>query len=373
MKLTNALILKVVCIFFLGIVIGCGSGGSGDAGESQQTSQTELISFADDWPEAGTADALCTVPEDAQPVDTSLADTIVGDGTPESCTSQAFVEAVAAGGEITFDCGPDPVTITLDETARVFNDTGPGIVIDGGGSVTLDGGGQRRILYMNTCDPDLVWTTSHCQNQDHPRLTVQNLTFVNGYSVGGDPDGGGAIFVRGGRFKIINCRFFNNRCDETGLDVGGAAVRVLSQYENLPVYVVHSTFGGRDGLGNVGSNGGALSSIGVSFTVINSVMSHNEAVGYGANPARSGTPGGGSGGAIYNDGNTFTLSVCGSTLTDNTANEGGGAIFFVSNDRSGSLHIDRCFLSDNPSLGFETYPGIFVLADDIEYIDLTIE
>jgi hypothetical protein len=117
MKLTNALILKVVCIFFLGIVIGCGSGGSGDAGESQQTSQTELISFADDWPEAGTADPLCTVPEDAQPVDTSLADTVVGDGTPESCTSQAFVEAVAAGGEITFDCGPDPVTIThIDST-----------------------------------------------------------------------------------------------------------------------------------------------------------------------------------------------------------------------------------------------------------------
>ena len=54
---------------------------------------------------------------------------------------------------------------------------------------------------MNTCDSDLVWTTSHCQNQDHPRLTVQNLTFVNGYSVGDDPDGGGAIFVRGGRFK----------------------------------------------------------------------------------------------------------------------------------------------------------------------------
>jgi hypothetical protein len=67
---------------------------------------------------------------------------------------------------------------------------------------------------------------------------------------------------------------------------------------------VNSTFGGEE-LGNVCSNGGALSSIGVSYTVINSVFTHNEAIGYGANPQRSGTPGGGSGGAIYNDGNTL--------------------------------------------------------------------
>jgi hypothetical protein len=77
--------------------------------------------------------------------------TVVGDGTPASCTSAAVVSAVAAGGVITFDCGPDPVTITLEETAKIFNDSGPEIVIDGGGLVTLSGG-ARRILYMNTCD-----------------------------------------------------------------------------------------------------------------------------------------------------------------------------------------------------------------------------
>jgi hypothetical protein len=367
---TPSVIFGTLLIFIFGLLCGCGSGGSGSGAE---TSDVHLISFSDDWPEAGTDEALCSVPAAAQAIDSTSPDQMVGDGTPESCTSAAVVEAVAAGGVIVFDCGPDPVTITLMETAKVFNDTGPDIVIDGGGLVTLSGGGRRRILYMNTCDPDLVWTTSHCQNQDHPRLTVQNLTFVNGYTSGADPGGGGAIFVRGGRFKIVNCRFFNNRCDVDGPDVGGAAVRVLSQYDNQPVYVVGSTFGGRDDLGNVGANGGALSSIGVSFTVINSVMSYNEAIGYGANPARPGTPGGGSGGAIYNDGNTFTLEVCGSTLTENTANEGGGAIFFVSNDRSGTLHIDRSHLSNNPSLGFETDPGIFALAGAIEYIDSVIE
>lgn len=359
-------------ILVAGMLSGCGSGGSGSDSSSGAPGDGP-VTFSDDWPEAGTGENLCGIPAAAQAADSSAPDQVVGNGTAGSCTSAAFVAAVAAGGVITFDCGPDPITIPLTETARVYNDAGPEIVIDGGGLVTLSGGNQRRILYMNTCDPDLVWTTPHCQNQDHPRLTVQNLTFVNGRSVGDDPDGGGAIFVRGGRFKIVNCRFFNNSCDAEGPDVGGAAVRVLSQYDNQSVYVVGSTFGGREDLGNVGANGGALSSIGVSFTVINSLLSHNRAIGHGANPARPGTPGGGSGGAIYNDGNTFTLEVCGSELTDNSANEGGGAIFFVSNDLSGTLRIDRSYLSNNPSLGFETHPGIFVLAGATAYTDSVIE
>jgi hypothetical protein len=372
LEIGGAAALLILVIGVIGLFAGCGSGGSG-SGSSPGATGGEVVSFSDDWPEAGTGENLCAVPAAAQAADSSAPDQVVGSGTPESCTSDALVAAVASGGVVAFDCGPDPVTITLVETAKVFNDAGPEIVIDGGGLVTLSGGGERRILYMNTCDPDLVWTTSHCQNQDHPRLTVQNLTFVNGRSVGDDPDGGGAIFVRGGRFKIVNCRFFNNSCDAEGPDVGGAAVRVLSQYDNRPVYVVGSTFGGRDDLGNVGANGGALSSIGVSFTVINSLFSHNRAIGHGANPARPGTPGGGSGGAIYNDGNTFTLELCGSELTENSANEGGGAVFFVSNDRSGTLRIDRSYLSSNPSLRFETHPGIFVLAGAVEYTDSVIE
>jgi hypothetical protein len=291
----------------------------------------------------------------------------VGNGTPASCTSQAFVDAVSNGGTITFECGPDPVTIELEETAKIFNDTGPEIVIDGGGKVTLSGQNERRILYMNTCDKEQKWTTSHCQNQDHPRLTVQNLTFIDGNSTGLEPEpgGGGAIFVRGGRFKIVNSRFFGNVCDEVGPDVGGAAVRVRSQYEDRPVFVVNSTFGGNQKLGNRCSNGGGLSSIGVSFSVINSVFSHNEATGRGANPAEPGTPGGGNGGGIYNDGNDFTLRLCGTAMRDNYANEGGGAIFFVSNNRTGHLVVEDSTLKDNVSDEFETegYPGIFYLGD----------
>ena len=314
---------------------------------------------------AGNPNGHCPVPPEAEAEDTSQPDVVVGNGTPESCTGAAFVAAVAQGGVITFDCGPAPVTITLTETAKVFNDAGPDIVIDGGGKVTLSGGGQVRILYMNTCDPDQVWTTPHCDNRDHPRLTVQNLTFADGDATGEDPYGGGAIFVRGGRFKVVNSTFVRNRCDPEGPDEGGGAIRVLQQYQGLPVYVTRSTFGGGAGLGNACSNGGALSTIGVSFTVLNSLFTHNEAIGVGANPARPGTPGGGNGGAIYVDGNTMTLDVCGTRITDNRANEGGGAIFFVSNDGTGQLVIEDSLLAANPSLGFETagLPGIFLLGD----------
>lgn len=158
-----------------------------------------------DLPAAGNPDGQCTIPFDAMEADIALPDHVIGDGSVASCTSQAVVAAIAQGGIITFDCGPDPVTIVLQQTAKIYNVTGPEIVIDGGGAVTLSGDNQRRILYMNTCDQDQGWTTDHCQNQDHPRLTVQNLTFIDGNSTAEAVfEGGGAIWVRGGRFKVID-------------------------------------------------------------------------------------------------------------------------------------------------------------------------
>lgn len=340
-----------------------GTGSSGNTGSTGSGNGGNPNTNPDDGPSAGNPEGACDVPVEAQVEDASSPTTVVGTGTPASCTGDAFVSAVAKGGTITFDCGPDPVTITLEKTAKIFNDKGPEIVIDGGGKVTLSGGGKVRILYQNTCDEKQVWTTDHCQDQATPALTVQNLTFVDGNSTGETTEGGGggAIFVRGGRLKVVNSRFFHGACEGSGPDLGGAAVRVLSQYQGLPVYIVNSTFGGKEGLGGACSNGGGLSSIGVSTTVLNSLFSFNQAIGNGANPATAGTPGGGSGGAIYNDGNTFTLSLCGVKMTNNTANEGGGAIFFVSNDGSGSLVIKDSILTGNPSGKFESpgYPGIF--------------
>ena len=288
----------------------------------------------------------------------------VGTGRASSCTSARVVAAVKRGGIIRFRCGRSPVVIRMWATAKVFNDR-PDVVIDGGGKVTLDGGGVRRILYMNTCDPALVWTTPHCQDQPHPTLSLRNITFRNGRSTGTETmDGGGAVFVRGGRLSIHNARFFGNRCASTGPDVGGGALQVFSQYHGRAVPINRSVFGGTGSKANRCSNGGAIASIGVSWTITDSVFQYNRATGTGANPPKNGLPGGGNGGAIYNDGNAMTLRLTRTRLSYNRSNgEGGSGIFFVSNDRSGDVVVRDSTFRYNTGSTFDNRPDTFFLGD----------
>ncbi len=308
-------------------------------------------------PRAGNPDGHAAVPAAGQAVDTSHPDHVIGDGTPAGCTSAAVVQAVAEGGIITFDCGPKPVTITMTATAKVVN-TSRQVVLDGGGKVTLSGSGSTRILYMNTCDAAQTYTTSDCWEQQWPQLVVQNLTFTDAYSATQQSKtasyGGGAIFDEGGQLKVVNSVFSGDRCYATGPDLGGGAIRATGMDMSIPVYIVNDTF-----TGNSCSNGAALSGLFANFAVYNSLMTGNKAIGSGANPAKSGTPGGGSGGAIYTDGAAYNLLVDGTAMSGNSANEGGGAIFFVVNSGGGTLTIDDSMLSGNPSGVFQNAPGIF--------------
>jgi hypothetical protein len=343
-------------------------GACGPAGDGTPWTPTNPL----DGPPAGYADGQAQIPPEAQAEDVSSPTTVVGTGTPASCTGDAFVAAVARGGVVTFDCGPDPVTIVLARTAKVFNDRGTKLVIDGGDKVTLSGGGRVRILYMATCDRAQVYPPGpgDCNTNPGVQLVVQNLTFVDGNAKGipegsTNGGGGGAIHAQGGSLKVVHCRFFNNVCDDLGSDVGGGAIRKLDYLvapgagPARPVWIVNSTFGGEAGFGNSCANGGALSSIGASWNVLNSLFSHNTAVGHGANSGQ-----GGNGGAVYNDGNEIVLDVASSLLEDNRANEGGSAVFFVSNDRSGSVTIRDSIARNNPRGTFETpgLPGFYVLA-----------
>ncbi len=326
------------------------------------------------YPAPGNPAGTCTVPPEAAAEDTSAPTTVVGTGTPASCTPDAFEAAVQRAGIVTFDCGADPVTIVLPHEIRLLNDAGAdGLgdrIIDGGGRITLSGFGRSRILYQDGCDPALHWITDHCQSYEHPRLVLQNLVLADGATA--DPSrGGGAVYVRSGQLKIVNSVFVRNRIATVGPDVAGAAVYAVQQAG--PVYVVNSTFGGGAALGNVGSNGGALGSIGVSWTVVNSTMTYNRAIGFGMNPAAAGTPGGGSGGAVYNDGNTYALTVCGSEVAGNSARELAGAVFFVSNDWTGTLVLDRSSFHDNASgVQVGDLPGFFVMAASTSITGTTI-
>jgi hypothetical protein len=326
-----------------------------------------------DGPPAGWADGHATIPAEGQPEDVSSPTTVIGTGTAASCTGDAFVAAVANGGIITFNCGADPVTIVLTSTAKVFNDKGTKLVIDGGNKVTLSGGGTVRILYMATCDQAQVYPPGpgDCNTNPGVQLVVQNITFIDG-SAKGIPEGtnngggGGAIHAQGGSLKVVNSRFFNNVCDDLGSDVGGGAIRKLDYLvapgagPARPVWIVNSTFGGDVGFGNSCANGGALSSIGVSWNILNSWFSYDTAVGHGANSGQ-----GGNGGAIYNDGNEIVLDITSSLLENNMANEGGSAVFFVSNNMSGSITIKDSITRNNPRGTFETpgLPGFYVIAN----------
>jgi hypothetical protein len=344
---------------------GSGSGAGGDAGGGG--SSTNPLNGAP----AGNPDAGASVPTAGQAEDVSHPTTVVGTGTAASCTGDAFVAAVAKGGVVTFDCGPDPTTIVLTQTAKVFNNTAPKLVIDGGNKVTLSGGGKNRILYMATCDKAQVYPSGpgDCNTNPGVQLVVQNITFVDGNASSiadvNNAGGGGAIYAQGGSLKVVNARFFNNVCAPLGSDVGGGAIRKLDYLvapgagPARPAWVVGSTFGGSAGYGNSCANGGALSSIGVSWNVINTLLSYNTAVGHGANSGQ-----GGNGGAIYNDGNEIVLNITSSLIENDTANEGGSAAFFVSNDKTGSVTITDSTTRNNPRGTFETpnLPGFYVQA-----------
>lgn len=330
------------------------------------TSQGRPVAgYPDGLPDFGNPAGHFPVPAAGRAVNTSHPNRVIGHGTPASCTSAAVVRAVAAGGIIRFNCGRKPVTILMRATA-VVSKTRHLVVLDGRGLITLSGGGKRRILFSDTCAG--TWSTDDCVNQPYPKIVVQNITFKDGFNGThqatctanaprcwyGGVDGGGAIYAEGGQFKAVNSRFIGNRCYRYGPDLGGGAIRALAQYKNRPVYITSDTF-----TGGHCSNGAALSSISVQWDVFNSVFTNNAATGFGANPASRGTPGGGSGGAIYNDGTDYNTLIAGTIMRNNTAREGGGAIFYVVDSGWGKLTLNRSHLRHNPSGQFQTFPGIY--------------
>ena len=219
----------------------------------------------------------CATPISA--VNTAGNTNVVGDGTPASCTESAFEEAIAAGGVVTFNCGPSPYRLVLSSTKSITQDT----VIDGGNLVTLDGGGQVRQLLLNNGNFDA--TT--------PTLTLQNITLANGHGTDnagtGAPTGGGAIYRYGGTLNVINSQFINNVGPASGQDSAGGAIYSVGVGTTT---VVGSTFNG-----NQSSDGGALGNLGASVDLVNDTIQGNQATGTGGNPGN-----GGNGGGVYMDG-----------------------------------------------------------------------
>jgi hypothetical protein len=270
--------------------------------------------------------AICLPP--FGPVDMSGA-TTVGSGTPASCTQAALDAALAANnGRIRFACGAAPHTIVVTAEKVIDDD----LVIDGGGRITLSGGGSTRILGIRP-----PWGTTPL-----PTVTLQNLTFASGSTahLPGNTvaSGGGAIFKDSfANLRILDSVFAGNRGPASGQDVAGGAIYAFGQGTTT---ILRSRF-----TDNRCSSGGALGALGVedhSLLVFNSLLERNAATGSGGNPGN-----GGNGGAIYVDGASQTVGLCGVMISANTANARGAGMFRVSNDGVGPMTIDRTSVLGN--------------------------
>jgi fibronectin type 3 domain-containing protein len=293
---------------------------SGESANSNQASATPNTTPG--APAPPTTPSPCAKPISV--VNTAGNTNVVGDGTPASCTESAFEEAIAAGGVVTFNCGPSPYRLVLSSTKSITHDT----VIDGGNLVTLDGGGQVRQLLLNT--GNFVATT--------PTLTLQNVTLANGHGTDnagtGAPTGGGAIYRYGGTLNVINSQFINNVGPASGQDSAGGAIYSVGAGTTT---VVGSTF-----KGNQSSDGGALGNLGASVALVNDTIQGNQATGSGGNPGN-----GGNGGGVYMDGANISIKMCGTHVDSNQGNAYGGGLFFVDDATAGTAAIDQSSFNGN--------------------------
>ncbi len=333
---------------------------------------------------AGNPDGKCSqaLPPEAAAVDTSKPTTVVGTGTPASCTAAKLAAAIAQGGVITFQCGDQPATISLDATLNLRTDVDT--VIDGGNKITIDGGSKVRIL---------IWNSGDWQRNTHT-LTLQHLVIANGKASGtevipthpepcsqGYNDGeGGALLMRDGSLRAIDVTFVNNQAAELGPDTGGGALYLLG---SKPAYIVSCTF-----KNNKASNAGAMGSLFTTNFIYNSLFEGNGALGHGANTddasmcsymnnGQHEVGSGGNGGAIYNDGVAMDVTICGTQIRDNTSGAFGAAVFFTSNDQSkkGTLSVRDSKLTNNIPANqyWEWKPGISTNANTPEPINSTIQ
>jgi predicted outer membrane repeat protein len=229
------------------------------------------------------------------------ADAVVGSGTAGSCIEAALDAALSGGGNITFDCGPNPVTITVTNTVTIGESTS----VDGGGLITISGGGTMQVFVVNSGETLALanLAVSYGYNGDgmggailnEGTLTVSNSTFS-----GNDAYNGGAISNDGGTLTVTNSTFSGN---STYLGGGGGAI---SNGGGL-LTVSNSTFSG-----NHAYNGGAIDNYDT-LTVTNSTFLGNSANNYG--------------GAIYEEGDFSTTTLTNTIVANNSGgNCGGGDI-----------------------------------------------
>lgn len=231
-------------------------------------------------------------------------------GVVFNCDQAELEEAIAAGGEITFECdGVILITNTLVITA----------------STTLDAT-DRNITIASPGGTNGVrlFTIVGGEDEDTPTvLTLINVKLADGSSTNG---GGGAVFIQTNAvLEAIECVFSNNVAIGTNGFAGASGSTTASELRG-------ST--GRDGRSGLPALGGAIYNLGAaSFMdcsfLTNAVVGGNggnggnggAGISVGGNGGAGGRGGSAYGGAIYNLG---TIAITNSRFNLNTAAGGFG-------------------------------------------------
>jgi len=187
---------------------------------------------------------------------------------------------------------------------------------------------------------------------------ISNAACSQGY----DDGGGGAVLMRDGSLRVIDCYIAGNEGALLGPDIGGGAFYIIGSNFS---WFVRSTL-----LNNRGANAGAVGLLQAGAAVIESIFDGNIAAGSGANnndPARCTcwnngqwqTGSGGNGGALYKDGGPGDLVICGSHVLRSSAGEFGAAAFLTGDGSHARLVItDSLFVNNTGNGRWEWCDGV---------------
>ncbi|HEY2092173.1 MAG TPA: choice-of-anchor Q domain-containing protein [Thermoanaerobaculia bacterium] len=278
--------------------------------------------------------------------------TVVGSGTPSSCTESALAAAIPAGGIITFNCGAGQQTIPFTFTL-VVGSGNPPVTINGNDSIIFDGTGittgMIAIFGGTTALPDVAFRHLVIANgnittglnaggaiQNFGNLTLDTVTLRNNHSAGA-----GAIFQEPCN-GCLTPTLYATRCLFQNNSTGGGAISIQGGIAGI----AQSTF-----VGNSAGSAGAIQIYGnstfqVDATIDSCAFVNNSATSYGGgaiaiellNPGSvvhivndtftgNSVPASGYGAAIYAAAEPVSITNC--TIAGNNGGTAGGAVYFA--------------------------------------------
>ena len=221
---------------------------------------------------------------------------------------QAAIEAIVDGGEIivspgTYTSSTNPVVDTLGKAITLRSSDGASVTV-------IDGQNNRRGV--------------HCRNGETQATVIDGFTITNGYIYAG----GGCVHIIDSSPTFTNCTISNST---TGLWGGG----IYIQNSNTSPRFTNCIISGNSSTEVEAKGGGIYCGVGCTPIFENCLISNNSSAG--------------SGGGMYNNDSSPTLTDC--IFTNNTAEDGGGMYNW-----SSAPTLTACTISGNTA---KTGAGIF--------------